>query len=46
MGRVGELGFLGIEGIGVHTGKGFSFSSNGKSGQSCLPPSAYSAKLS
>lgn len=33
MGRVSEFGvggFLGIEGVGVHTGKGFSFSSNGE----------------
>lgn len=27
MGRVGRLGFLGIEGVRVHTGEGFSFSS-------------------
>lgn len=44
--RVGLVGSFGIEAVGVHTGRGFSFCSNGKSGQSCLPPSALSAKLS
>lgn len=39
MGRVSELGFLGIEGVG-QKGKGISFSSNRKSGLYCCPPSA------
>lgn len=35
-----ELGILGIEGVGVHTGEGFSFSKKRERGQSGFPPSA------
>jgi len=35
-----EMGFLGIEGVGVQTGKGFHSPKNRKRDQSCDPRSA------
>lgn len=47
MGRVSELGVLGIEGVGVHTGKGiFHSPATGKVASLVFPRQLYSAKLS